>query len=146
MGTRSHTLVIGGFPTEEPETYVGIYRQYDGYPQGHGLDIAKFLSGMTVTNGIRTDTTQRIANGPGCLAAQIVAHLKESPGGIYLEPPQWLGQEEFIYEIEAIFPNDFDVSGRIFLTAWEGSKENDPFFTGTPDDFIKQFDTSLGAT
>ncbi len=78
MGTRALTFVYDG---EKP--IVNLYRQYDGYPTGHGRELAEFLNGFKVVNGIGAETT-RIANGMGCLAAQIVAHFKDSVGGFYI--------------------------------------------------------------
>ena len=88
MGTRSLTRVI---PRQEGLSFseghdhadkavVNIYRQYDGYPEGMGLDLANFLSEFTVVNGLGADSYKsKIANGAGCLAAQLVAHLKNGP-------------------------------------------------------------------
>ena len=81
MGTRSLTFVYD----EDGRTIISMYRQYDGYPSGHGKDLAEFLEPITMVNGIGM-TEAVIANGPGCLAAQLVAHFKDGPGGIYLEP------------------------------------------------------------
>ena len=81
MGTRSLTFVYD----EDGKKLINMYRQYDGYPSGHGKDLAEFLEPITMVNGISM-TKAVIANGPGCLAAQLVAHFKDGPGGIYLEP------------------------------------------------------------
>ena len=81
MGTRSLTFVYD----EDGKKLINMYRQYDGYPSGHGKDLAEFLEPITMVNGIGM-TKAVIANGPGCLAAQLVAHFKDGPGGIYLEP------------------------------------------------------------
>lgn len=81
MGTRSLTFVYD----EDGRSIISMYRQYDGYPSGHGKDLAEFLEPITMVNGIGM-TEAVIANGPGCLAAQLVAHFKDGPGGIYLEP------------------------------------------------------------
>ena len=74
MGTRCLTHIVKG------ETILcTLYRQMDGYPDGHGDELASFLSGFHVTNGIRADdeaTKPKLANGMGCLAAQIIAHFK----------------------------------------------------------------------
>lgn len=86
MGTRSNTLVIDtGY---KPEViFVNMYRQMDGYPSGHGKDLAEFLMPFTMVNGMGLRDTRKIANGVGCLAAQIVAHFKTGPGHIYLDTP-----------------------------------------------------------
>lgn len=80
MGTRSLTVF-----SEDNGFEIGvIYRQMDGYPEGHGKELAKMLSGMRMVNGMSIDQPEKIANGMPCLAAQVVAHFKEGPGGIYL--------------------------------------------------------------
>lgn len=80
MGTRSLTFVY-----DHDEAILNLYRQFDGYPEGHGAELAEFLNGIdAVTNGIRLGETRRTANGMGCLAAQLVAHFKTSVGGFYI--------------------------------------------------------------
>lgn len=81
MGTRSLTYVFDG---EEP--IVCMYRQFDGYPSGHGKDLAEFLKPIEIVNGLRPGSDNKtIANGAGCLAAQMIAQFKNEPGGIYLQ-------------------------------------------------------------
>lgn len=84
MGTRSLTFVYDG---ETP--IINMYRQYDGYPTGHGAELAEFLSQFAaITNGIAVGETRRTANGMGCLAAQLVSNFKGSdPGQFYLYNP-----------------------------------------------------------
>lgn len=93
MGTRSLTVMLD---TEGKEIAV-LYRQFDGYPEGHGKDLAEFLSGFKVVNGI-TEFVPKVANGGNCLAAQVVAHFKKEVGGFYLYPygTRDVG-EEYIY-------------------------------------------------
>ena len=80
MGTRSLTFVYDG---EKP--IVNMYRQFDGYPSGHGLELAEFLTSFDeVVNGLPVGDNRRLANGMGCLAAQLVAKFKVGCGGIYL--------------------------------------------------------------
>ena len=81
MGTRSLTIM---FDENDKEIAV-LYRQFDGYPSGHGKELCDFLTGFKVVNGI--DSTQgKVANGGGCLAAQIIAFFKREVGGFYLYP------------------------------------------------------------
>jgi hypothetical protein len=79
MGTRSLTYVYNG---ETP--ILCMYRQFDGYPTGHGAELAEFLSDGKLVNGIPFGEKSKIFNGMGCLAAQMVAHFKETPGGFYI--------------------------------------------------------------
>ena len=96
MGTRSLTVFV-----EDGKEFAVMYRQMDGYPNGgHGQELAEFLAGRKIVNGISMADGPRIANGMGCLAAQVVAHFKDEPGSIYLMAPGtravW---EEFIYRV-----------------------------------------------
>lgn len=83
MGTRSETSIMN----EEGFEICRIYRQMDGYPSGHGVELAK-LCNVMIINGIGMDQRAgQFANGAGCLAAQVVAGLKDGIGSIYLVPP-----------------------------------------------------------
>ena len=96
MGTRSLTVFKDG----DQEIAV-MYRQYDGHPSSHGEELKAFLKGVSVVNGLSGDRT-KVANGMGCLAAQIVAHFKEEPGNIYLHAAGTRDRgEEYIYTVSA---------------------------------------------
>ena len=97
MGTRSLTVFNNEMDNEE---IVVLYRQYDGYPTGHGRDLLSFLNNMEIVNGISNNEKRKIANGMGCLSAQVVAYLKEAPGDFYLHSAgtRDIG-EEFIYTL-----------------------------------------------
>lgn len=99
MGTRSLTYVYD----DDKKPIIKLYRQYDGYPSGHGLELAEFLSGIKeITNGYRGDETRRIANGMGCLAAQMVSHFKKGHGEFYLHNVEgndhWQDYEYHVYK------------------------------------------------
>ena len=81
MGTRSLTYMY-----EDNMPLVCMYRQFDGYLSGHGSELAEFLSDIKMVNGIGVNAPSNIANGAGCLAAQLVSHFKTDPGGIYIVP------------------------------------------------------------
>jgi len=105
MGTRSLTRVIETWNDEKTsklkkQTLVCMYRQYDGYPSGMGSDLAEFLNSGKIVNGISLAETERVFNGMGCLAAQMVAHFKDGAGGYYLYPTN-VGKvwQEYEYEI-----------------------------------------------
>lgn len=130
MGTRSLTYVYNE-PSEMP--VVCMYRQFDGYPSGHGAELADFLSEFTIVNGLDDASKKSIvANGMGCLAAQIVANFKTEPGSIYLQAPipnQNCSQdyEYHVYEgrvvikdpTNVIFDGDYDA----FVNFCEGDGE-----------------------
>tara|TARA_R100001079_G_C4413406_1_gene136573 strand:+ start:429 stop:869 length:441 start_codon:yes stop_codon:yes gene_type:complete len=142
MGTRSLTKIIEryeDFQTKEKKekTLTTMYRQYDGYPSGHGYELAEWLSKFTIVNGIVLGETKTIANGAGCLAAQMFAHFKDGPGGIYLYGADAIDcGEEYIYKIY------IEEGAEIDFEVYDTYKNNDPtFFEGTPEEFITMIKT-----
>jgi len=133
MGTRSLTRVYN----EDGKEIICLYRQYDGYPEGHGLELAKFLNGFNMTDGIygipgSKNLPKKLANGMGCLAAQLVAHFKTEPGQFYLYPPGtkdvW---EEYEYHVGTLCKTGPTI------TCIEVDGET--LFTGQPAAFIEKF-------
>lgn len=98
MGTRSLTRVLD----ESGNTILTMYRQMDGYLEGHGAELISFLDGITLINGICLGSSSaKTANGMECLAAQLVAHFKLSVGSIYLKS-QDADDEEYNYLIDVV--------------------------------------------
>ncbi len=120
MGTRSLTVFQEGDGGKEIAV---MYRQFDGYPEGHGLDLCNFLKDCIVVNGIpcgmKLEEGQFVANGMGCLTAYVVGYFKfdcgtpedirklnrrapglDTAGNIYLYPAEtrdcW---EEYVYYV-----------------------------------------------
>ena len=121
MGTRSLTFVYTDHygSDESPTPIINMYRQFDGYPTGHGAELATFLNSFdAVVNGIPFGDTRKLANGMGCLAAQLIAHFKDGVGGFYLYPVTSVDcGQEYEYHI---------YSDRITVFGWD--KEH--LFTG----------------
>jgi hypothetical protein len=120
MGTRSLTYVYGG--DRETKPLVCMYRQFDGYPSGHGQELIDFLKPIKLVNGLGPEGNQRVANGMGCLAAQLIANFKDGPGQFYLHEPeleQDSGQE---YEYH-IFDREIDVKDYYGKTIFSGDYE-----------------------
>ena len=80
MGTRCLTFVYD----ESNKPIINMYRQFDGYPTGHGAELAEFLNSGRMVNGLRLGADEKFFNGMGCLAAQLVAHFKQESGGFYM--------------------------------------------------------------
>ena len=115
MGTRSLTFVY-----DRDEPVVCMYAQYDGYPFGHGLDLANFLLSLAMVNGLGMNDN-KVANGMGCLAAQLIAHFKSEPGGYYLYPmnSRDVG-EEYTYHIHLDNVSIISYNNReIFNGSWK---------------------------
>lgn len=98
MGTRSLTMF---YNEKEKEPFVVMYRQFDGYPGGHGRELAEFLSERRLINGIGPrDNSSNAANGMGCLAAQCVTAFKGGEiGNIYLHKYREGDHEDYTYEV-----------------------------------------------
>jgi len=94
MGTRSNTVVI-----DDGVKLLNLYRQFDGYPSGHGAELAAFLAPITLVNGLPFGSDAVMANGMGCLADQLVAHFKSGPGGIYIDNPNGDCDNDYTYTI-----------------------------------------------
>jgi len=127
MGTRSLTKII-----KDNKPLTTIYRQFDGYPECMGMEIATFLKGKKIVNGFGSNDGFN-CNGMGCLAAQLIKELKDGIGNIYIYPPDaedcW---EDYIYTIS-------DVGGNPWITCQEMYGDNDIIFSGTPEEFIEQY-------
>ena len=114
MGTRSLTFVYDG---DVP--VINIYRQYDGYPSGHGHELAQFLDSKNLVKGFGEQNSFE-ANGMGCLAAQLIVQLKHGVGGIYIYPVSstdcFQDYEYHVYEDKVIVK---DPTAVIFEGTWE---------------------------
>ena len=137
MGTRSLTHVIESYidnGKKKKITLLTMYRQYDGYPSGHGADLVEFLEGSKVVNGLgMDDKDKRVFNGAGCLAAQMVAHFKKEPGGIYIQKPNAKDHgEEYTYEIEVSWETH-EITFRCYKVWGKRIK----MFEGKAEDFLE---------
>ena len=116
MGTRSLTYVYDG-----KTPIMCMYRQFDGYLEGHGQELANFLNELTVGNGIPSyGDLFTFANGMGDLAAQMIVWFKKTPGGFYIHPIElnqdaWQDYEYHVYENKVIVKNPGEV---IFEGSW----------------------------
>jgi hypothetical protein len=138
MGTRSLTKVIQTWEDKTGETHsrpiTCMYRQYDGYPSGHGAELAEWLSGYTVVNGISSDKSETMFNGMDCLAAQMFVHFKDGPGGIYcMHPDAYDIWEEYVYEIEEIDKQIFITVNEVPPPGYDGLLK---IFHGTPEELL----------
>ena len=119
MGTRSLTFVYEG---DKP--FVNMYRQFDGYPSGHGQELAEFLLSGKMVNGIPVGKDELFFNGMGCLAAQMIAKFKIGAGGFYIYPIDstdcWQEYEYHVHEHTVIVKNPSEV---IFEGTWSEFKE-----------------------
>ena len=108
--------------SEKPnKTIVDIYHHYDGYPEGLGVTLASYLDDKKITNGLGSRDDYDYFNGLGCLAASLVAELKDGPGNVYIEdkdrPHGWLDYEYFVWgdDNKDIWISIFDGDECIFV-------------------------------
>ena len=114
MGTRSLTFVYS-----DGQPLLNMYRQFDGYPSGHGQELAEFLLSGKMVNGIPVGSDELFFNGMGCLAAQLIANFKTGSGGFYIYPLDatdcWQEYEYHVYEDKVVVKNPTEV---IFSGTW----------------------------
>lgn len=146
MGTRSLTRVIETYKDdngkEKKQLLVTMYRQFDGYPSGHGQELADFLKAGKVVNGLGSYKPAKVFNGAGCLAAQMVSHFKgDEAGGIYIYPNNTKDAWQN-YEYHVIV--DFNTK-EVTLICYGSGKRKKKLFQGSPDkfdEFVKKEETS----
>lgn len=135
MSTRSVTTVRSKWAgKEEYETHARIYRHHDGYPEGHGQWLADYLSDMVIVNGMTGEEPPKFANGPGRLAAQIVAELlKDDHGPDLLSHGGDCGQD-YEYRIDVEFGGR---GGTMEMEVFDGPICEDAasLFRGTIEEF-----------
>ena len=134
MGTRSLTKIIEVYQDENKtskQVLTTMYRQMDGYMEGHGAELAEWLAEFTVVNGLGVGETRKVANGADCLAAQMFAHFKTDSGGIYLYPPGARNcGENYIYYI---YVNGSEIN------VWvKDACDNKYIFKGTAKEFLTE--------
>ena len=83
MGTRSTTKIyelnnIDG--KEKKMLYLSLYCQYDGYHEGWGKNLKNFFKSKKMVNGIEMGKEDKVFNGIGCFALQLVKEYKEAGG------------------------------------------------------------------
>jgi len=119
--------------SEEPnQTIVDIYHHWDGYPEGLGVTLASYLDDKSIVNGLNPDNKDIVFNGIGCMAASIVAQLKDGPGNVYIEPRDSHGWIEYYYVIWG------DTNKDIWISIFEDSE---CIFVGKPQQLLDKYDT-----
>lgn len=95
MGTRSTIAIYEG-----EQHLVTIYQQYDGYPSGAGLVLARFIKSGKFVNGLG-GKEKPVFHGMGCFAAALIKELKDGPGGTHIVPKDQ--KEEYNYKVVGDF-------------------------------------------
>lgn len=139
MSTRSLTIMVDG--DFENEEIAVLYRQMDGYPSGHGKELAEFLAGFETVNGLGFgNNPPKVANGGSCLAAQIVSRFKVGPGGFYLHPAGTRGAgENYRYIVTAATGQEPSIEAQCVTNSDIGLTET--LFHGTASAFLAWINT-----
>ena len=137
------------FNEHPEEVYAQIYHHYDSYPDLLGVGLAKFLSDIRVVNGLGSHKGDRLANGMGCLVAQVITHLKLgrhyelendcslNAGNVYVdEPGKDRGDTEYTYYVWAT------ENKGIWMSIFSGGLGHNPKceFVGKPEKLIEKYD------
>jgi len=135
MGTRSTVMFVERRGKEEIPL-VNIYQQFDGYIDGVGKDLARWLNNLYIVNGISFNEVREIANGVGCLAAQYIARVKDGAGGLYITSMD--DRQEYNYKV--IIDSYYGLDGvpanditEIIVALYDDPK---PVFKGTPSQLM----------
>ena len=135
MGTRATIKIAkreeGVSFSEKPERFmVSIYHHFDGYPEGLGVTIADYLDGKKIVNGLGGDRGG-VFNGLGCMAASIIAELKDEPGNVYIEDPEnpsgWINYEYYVWG---------DYGKDIWISIFDG---DECIFVGKPEMLLDKY-------
>jgi len=110
-----------------------VYRHHDGYPSGRGDELAEYLNGHTLVNGIRSGYDPRkIFNGADSMAAQCVAfEVNEGHSIRMVQAGNVPRDAEYVYEIHG---DTMDPSNGIRLVCYTAGREA-PLYDGDPDAF-----------
>ena len=130
MGTRSLTII----QDEDGSEIAVLYRQFDGYPEGHGAELRAFCEGKPIIKGHRAElrafcegkpiingipvgsNTPKFGeafNGITDLAAAIVSFFKKNEvGEFYLHPPGYRNGEDWRYYV-------YPAGGKVEITQEE---------------------------
>ena len=113
------------------KTVVEIYHHWDGYPEGLGVKLASYLDDKSIVNGLGgKDNEDIVFNGIGCMAASIVAQLKDGPGNVYIEDRgshAWIDYEYFIWG---------DTDKDIWISIFDG---DECIFVGKPTQLLEKY-------
>jgi hypothetical protein len=120
MGTRSTIKIHNG--GKNSDVLVTLYKQFDGYFDGLGEELKSFLEDIHLVNGFSMNEKRKIANGMGCLAAQLIVHFKQGVGGVYVTTEG--DSQEYNYQI-------YEKDGKIICEG-EGHGEHKWILNGPP--------------
>lgn len=101
MSTRCITHIHEAqFFDSDEEIVCSFFRHSDGYPEDHGKDLADWLKGKRLVNGIGMHFKEgRDFNRAGTMAVQLMAHIQYISGAEVIPTGKSGYDEEYIYDV-----------------------------------------------
>ncbi len=119
--------------TLEPSAiHTQLYKHYDGHPERLGVTLASYLDGYEIHSGMSNKHQGPLANGIGCLAAQLVSYLKNEPGNVYLQPPRNINVEDYVYYVWV------KEDARIMISIFDSN--NECIYVGDCESLIEKYE------
>jgi hypothetical protein len=146
MGTRSLTVVMSMWFRDDI-IQAAIFRHWDGYPSGHGADLANYLKDGCVGNGKTTGDPEKYFNGMNRLASYVIHRMWEDghdPGVervVDNKIPDWGQDYTYIIRAEETKPKDAPAfwgpkkETENFTIEVRGYRDT-PIFVGTPTELL----------
>lgn len=109
MGTRSITHIHEMKSLSSDQKIVcSFFRHSDGYPSGHGKDLADWLSDKGLKNGIGADFIKGVHfNRAGTMAVKLCNHIQDKSGCEIIHTG---GKYDYIdYEYHIYFDKEFTI-------------------------------------
>lgn len=99
MSTRSVTYIYEMDSLAKNTLVCSFYRHHDGYPKGHGRDLANFLSGKNLVNGIGINfEPAKDFNRAGTMAVKLMNYIQDISGCEVFSGDQNFGAS-YIYRV-----------------------------------------------
>lgn len=148
MSTRSATIIRQTTywgDNAETEELMRFYRHCDGYPEGHGMDMAEAVRNVDSLEGVR---------GPEWAAHFLEWFLIHSPytTNIEFEPRGFQhGDLEYLYVVEGIVDHRWGstkngmlpITISVYSIGWDedyaDAEKREPLFSGTAYEYIERF-------
>lgn len=132
MSTRSTIKFVKKCNGKETPI-VNIYQQFDGYLEGVGIELAKWLCKKELVNGLTNYSDWSEANGCSDLAAQYIAVFKREPGDLYITSFNDIEEYNYTVIIDEDLTGSLDKLAQVVVTDYA----NEVIFKGSPIDLIK---------
>lgn len=144
MSTRSVTIIRQATywgETPDTEELMRFYRHCDGYPEGHGIDMAEAILEADESKGMER-----------CWCQQFLAKLLCKPCTVEFEPFGYQhGDLEYLYVVEGLVDHRWGarhdgklpVSISVYGIGWDEdygvAMERTPIFSGTAYEYMDRF-------